>query len=125
MASAARPANSQPLNPAPRADTRLEDLRFRVLLGKEAWDQLPAAIRRRFSKRVADGASVLYRGQVKGIRFSRLGRLLASLLRPLGAPLPLSAATGLATAVTVTEDLASGGQVWSRLFARPRGRKKK
>lgn len=99
----------------------LDDLRFRTLLGKDAWDSLPAAIRRRFSKRVSQGMSILYRGRVTGVRFSLLGRLLAELLRPLGAPLPLSNAVGLATAVTVTEDLASGGQVWSRLFVRPSG----
>ena len=49
------------------------------------------------------------------------GFLLAQLARLFGGPLPISRAAGLESVVTVTEDLATGGQVWTRLYARRNG----
>ncbi len=40
------------------------DARFRSLMRAEDWESLPAAIRRRFSKRLANGATALYAGEV-------------------------------------------------------------
>ena len=42
----------------------LDDRRFRALLSDEDWGRLPLATWRRFSKRVADGDSVVYVGVV-------------------------------------------------------------
>ena len=99
----------------------LLDTRFRALLAAEDWAALPAAIRRRFSKRVHGGESTVYRGQVLETRMSRAGRWLSRIARLVGGPLPLSCETGVAAVVTVTEDIATTGQHWTRLYARRGG----
>lgn len=95
----------------------LGDTRFRALLGAAAWRTLPPAIRRRFSKRLAPGGSVVYTGEIVEAHLSRAGRVLANLCRLIGGPLPLSTDMGVASVVTVTEDARNGGQVWTRLYA--------
>ncbi|MCB1484919.1 MAG: DUF4166 domain-containing protein [Hyphomicrobiaceae bacterium] len=116
------PQNS-PLASPPRAPETesLGDIRFRALLGAKQWNMLPPAVQRRFSKRVAAGRTVVYKGTVTSISFSRVGYVFAQVLRIIGSPLPLSRAAGQPTVVTVTEDAASGGQFWTRLFVRERG----
>lgn len=99
----------------------LIDLRFRALIGKEAWDALPEAVKQRFSKRLSREAVALYCGRVVRAEFSGLGWLLAQALRLVGAPLPLSRDTDVPAVVSVSEDVASGGQVWSRLYGRTDG----
>ena len=106
---------------APVETGGLSDLRFRALLGAEAWSRLPAAVRTRFSKRLGPGVSVTYAGVIVDSRKSWAGRLLAQLCRLIGAPLPLDDDTGVPAVVTVTEDAASGGQVWTRMYGRVRG----
>jgi hypothetical protein len=102
--------------PAPVA---LADLRFRALVGEEAWSQLPEPVQRRFCKCLAPGAMLLYRGQVVATELSAGGRILAFLARAIGSPLPLSnGATGPAL-VAVVEDSRLGGQSWTRIYARP------
>jgi Domain of unknown function (DUF4166) len=116
-------------NPAPSSSTtsrrvgspEIGDLRFRALLTDDAWASLPPAVRKRFSKRLSGGATAIYSGRVTEIWVSKLGRVLAQIPRVIGAPLPLSSAVNAATVVTVTEDAASGGQNWTRLFTRDRG----
>ena len=105
-------------NPFPDAD--LVDLRFRALLPEADWNALPAAVRRRFSKRLAHGATVVYRGDVVTVEARPPGRLLAHAARLIGGPLPLVFEPG-ASIVTVTEDAVGQGQVWSRLYVRPNG----
>jgi hypothetical protein len=51
----------------------LDDRRFRALLSDEDWGRLPLATWRRFSKRVADGDSVVYVGVVDEVAFSDFG----------------------------------------------------
>jgi len=99
----------------------VDDLRFRRLLGAAAWERLPNAVQRRFAKRLAAGCAVTYRGRIESCAMNPAGWLLAQACRAIGAPLPLDRAPGMAAVVTVTEDGAGGGQVWSRLYARPRG----
>ncbi len=100
---------------------KLGDIRFRALLGAQQWALLPPAVRQRFSKRVAGGRTVVYKGKVTAIAFNRAGFALAHLMRLIGSPLPISRATGNPSVVTVTEDAASGGQFWTRLYVRERG----
>lgn len=107
--------------PADRPDRHLPDMRFRALLGAQAWDQLPATVRTRFSKRLLPGRSVSYAGQVTTCTMHLLGWVLAQACRLIGAPLPLGRDLGVAAIVTVTEDGASGGQIWTRVYARARG----
>jgi hypothetical protein len=104
-----------------RALRPLLDLRFRRLIGREAWDDLPQAVRQRFSKQLSGDAVALYRGRVVRTDFSALGWLLAQILRIIGAPLPVSRDTDVPALVSVSEDHRSGGQVWSRLYGRRNG----
>ena len=99
----------------------LDDRRFHDLLPDEAWGRLPLAIWRRFSKRFADGETVVYVGTVEEASFSRTGWWLAQLARIIGGPLPTGAETGVPMVVTVTEDAESGGQIWTRICARSNG----
>lgn len=95
----------------------LADLRFRALLPTEDWAALPPAVRRRFSKRMKGGATVVYRGEVVAVQAHPMGRLLAQAARLIGAPLPLVFQPGAAV-VAVTEDAVGQGQVWSRMYVR-------
>jgi hypothetical protein len=99
----------------------LDDNRFRALLPPEDWGRLPVAIWRRFSKRLVDGATVVYVGEVEEAFFSRAGWWFAQAARLIGGPLPTGATTCVPMIVTVTEDAASGGQVWTRICARRHG----
>lgn len=99
----------------------LHDLRFAQLLGADQWAVLPAAVRARFSKRYAPGKSVSYAGAITQCRMSRTGWCLSQLARAIGAPLPLDRGGGMAAVVTVTEHGPSGGQVWTRVYARRYG----
>jgi len=102
------------------APGELADLRFRALLPATAWAALPPAVRRRFSKRMAGGATVTYCGAVNGIQVSAAGRVLAEAARLIGGPLPLVFEPGPGV-VTVTEDAVGQGQVWTRLYVRRSG----
>lgn len=107
--------------PAAAGQAELCDLRFSALLGAEAWARLPAAVRARFSHRYAPGQSVTYAGQIAECRISPVGWLLAQVCRLIGSPLPLTSGGGQAAVVTVTEHGPSGGQVWTRVYARADG----
>lgn len=98
----------------------LVDLRFRALLPAADWAALPLAVRRRFSKRMSPGATVVYRGEVVEVHANLAGRLLAQTCRVIGAPLPLVFNPGVSV-VTVTEDAVGQGQVWSRMYVRADG----
>ncbi len=109
----------EPSGTGPTKSATLTDVRFRRLLGEDQWGRLPLEVRRRFSKRLGPGDSVVYRGRVLETRLSLLGWALARLLAIAGAPLPLERSEGgEAAIVTVTEDGRSGGQVWSRSYVR-------
>lgn len=110
--AARRPRTEQ----TPARDHSLGDLRFRSLLSSEAWSILPEAVRRRFSKRLSGGSTAIYVGRVTRFRISRMGRLLAQALRVMGAPLPIFDDIDVPTVVSVTEDVATGGQIWSRMY---------
>jgi len=97
------------------------DIRFRRLVGEAAWSQLPPAVRSRFSKRLGGGRTIVYAGEVVACRMSQAGRALAQLARIIGGPLPLSRDCWVPATVTVTEDCASGGQLWTRIYGRRRG----
>src|SRR4249919_3416112 len=99
----------------------LDDRRFHALLPDEEWGRLPLAIWRRFSKRLADGKTVVYVGEIDEASFSRIGWWLAQIARVIGGPLPTGAETGVPMIVAVTEDAASGGQIWTRICARRHG----
>lgn len=97
---------------------QLLDARFRALVGEEGWARLPQKVRRRFSRHLGLGQVAIYRGKIVEAALSPPGWLLAQLVRPLGAPLPLSSDVGVCAVVSVSEDAQGGGQVWSRLYAR-------
>lgn len=99
----------------------LGDLRFRGLLGAEAWAGLPPRVRARFSKRLGPGQAVTYVGEIVEARRSWAGVVLAQLCRLIGAPLPLHDDIGAPAVVTVTEDAVAGGQFWTRMYGQARG----
>jgi len=99
----------------------LDDSRFHALLPDEDWGRLPVAIWRRFSKRLEDGRTILYIGEIDEASLSRIGWWLVQAARVIGGPLPTGAETGVPMIVAVTEDAASGGQIWTRICARKRG----
>jgi hypothetical protein len=99
----------------------LGDLRFRALMPQAEWAALPGSIRRRFSKRLADGNTAVYVGEVIETQMSRAGWCLAQAARLIGGPLPISRDAHTPSVVTVTEDVAAQGQHWTRLYARRRG----
>src|SRR5579871_2238631 len=99
----------------------LDDNRFRALLPPEDWGRLPVAIWRRFSKRLVDGATVVYVGEVEEAFLSRAGWWVVQGARLIGGPLPTTTKVQVPMIVTVTEDAASGGQVWTRICARRNG----
>lgn len=109
-AAASRPT------PAP-----LADLRFRNLLSRADWEALPDSTRKRFSKRLSGGRTAVYAGEVVETRINRAGRIFAQLARLIGGPLPLCSDAHQPSVVTVTEDPKSGGQNWTRLYARREG----
>jgi hypothetical protein len=106
---------------APRPDPTLGDFRFRALLRERDWSSLPEAIRHRFSKRMPHGGSTVYAGEVLETRMSLAGWVLAQALRLVGAPLPTTRCAHVPSVVTVTEDKSSGGQIWTRIYAKRHG----
>lgn len=105
--------------PAPAVDEK--DSPFVRLLGPEAWLGLPLSVRQRFLRHVTAGACVTYVGEIAECRIGTAGRILANLARLVGAPLPLHTDTGVPTCVSVTEDMAGGGQYWTRQYGRRDG----
>jgi hypothetical protein len=103
----------------PETEAALYDLRFRALLGSEAWETLPPEVQHRFSKRLRGAQIALYRGLVVEMHMSRIGWLLVQICRLFGAPLPLNRHAGGGALVSVGEDGHCGGQCWTRIYARP------
>jgi hypothetical protein len=113
---------SSRLPSAPASNARLfDDHRFRALLPDEDWGRLPLAIWRRFSKRLGDGETVVYVGEVDEARLSHAGWWVGQAARMIGGPLPTAALTGVPMIVAVTEDAATCGQIWTRITARRSG----
>jgi hypothetical protein len=109
-------------HPAPNIGSdELGDLRFRALIPDADWAMLPLPIRRRFSKRLAGGKTVVFVGEVIETQMSRAGWWLAQAARLIGGPLPLSREAHAPSVVTVSEDVACAGQHWTRLYARRSG----
>lgn len=105
----------------PSVDSGLGDLRFRALIVEDDWHMLPPAVRWRFSKRLAGGRTMIYVGEVLETYISHFGWCVAQVARLFGGPLPTSRDANLPSVVTVTEDMATGGQIWTRLYVRRNG----
>ena len=106
---------------SPGSEPELGDLRFRALMRESDWMSLPLSIRKRFSKRLAAGDTMVYSGETLTNEMSRAGWWLAQAARLIGGPLPLVRDAHAPSVVTVTEDVATRGQHWTRLYARRRG----
>jgi hypothetical protein len=102
-------------------EAELGDLRFRALMSGLEWARLPQQVRCRFSKRLSGGRTIVYVGEVVETRMSLAGHLLAQAARLIGSPFPTSTDSGVPSVVSVTEDLANAGQIWTRLYARRAG----
>jgi len=99
----------------------LGDLRFHALIPDLERASLPRQVRIRFSKRLSGGRTIVYIGEVVETRMNTAGYLLAQAARLIGSPFPTSTDSGVPSVVSVTEDLATGGQIWTRLYARRAG----
>src|SRR5450432_2946896 len=111
--------DSMALN-SPRARARAVETRFARLAGA-SWTQLPAPIRWRFSRHLADGERTVYLGEVAATHMTIVGRLIAQVARLVGAPLPLEAGGCMPVTVIVTGSERLRGQVWTRIYDRARG----
>jgi hypothetical protein len=96
-----------------------DEPRFRALLDPADWAALPAPVRRRFSIKLEHAQTLVYVGEVAETRMSFAGRCFGWLGRLIGAPLPLEPGGRTAAAVMITEDETVGGQLWTRIYARP------
>jgi hypothetical protein len=114
-------SRGEPVPTAPDSIQPLGDLRFRALVPDEDWSNLPAPIRNRFTKRLAGGHTIVYVGEVLEARMALLGHWLAQAARLFGSPFPTACDVHVPSVVTVTEDIATGGQIWTRLYTRRRG----
>ena len=103
------------------ADESLGDLRFRALIADDDWAAMPLPIRRRFSRRLTDGNTAVYVGEILDTRTNTAGWLVAHAARLIGSPFPVGRDGHVPSVVSVTEDMASGGQIWTRLYARRSG----
>jgi hypothetical protein len=118
-----------PAAPAPASTSELSDSRLRALMSETDWASLPLAIRRRFSRHLAGGQSIVYAGEILESRMSRAGWWLAQAARLIGGPLPRTRSAHISnghasdvhvpSVVTVTGGM--GGQIWTRLYARRKG----
>jgi Domain of unknown function (DUF4166) len=115
------PRGRSDVEPRHEPQPELGDVRFRALMTDADWASLPAAIRRRFSRRLAAGATVVYAGEILESWMSRAGWWLAQVARLIGGPLPVTRSARVPSVVTVTEALSGGGQNWTRLYARRKG----
>ena len=105
-----------------KQNSALQDLRFSALVGREAWQALRPAIRKRFSRHVGATDSVVYHGMIIETRMSKAGWCFSQLARLIGAPLPLERGNvGQTAVVTVTEARGGIGQLWTRLYTRRKG----
>src|SRR5262249_56510634 len=100
-----------PVEPEPRSEPRPElgDLRFRALMTEAEWFSLPLAIRRRFSRRLAGGQTIVYAGEIVESWMSRAGWLLAQVARLIGGPFPLTPAAQVRRTPGPTGPFASQG----------------
>lgn len=113
-------ASAAPPSAATRpARETLADRRFETIMGREAWLRLPSAVRQRFSVKPAPGSQRIFAGTILDTRLSLIGRVLAHAARLAGGPLPFSHGATGPTTVIVTEDASLGGQIWTRVYARP------
>ncbi len=107
--------------PAKNISEELGDLRFRALLPDNEWEELPLDVQRRFTKRLAGGRTAVYVGRITQFQANMAGRLLSQMLRLIGGPLPLCDDIDVPSVVTVTEDVETAGQIWTRLYANRTG----
>lgn len=102
--------------------TAAPDGRFAACLGDEGWDALPGAIRARFTHKISAGQSCVYQGRILKTEMTLPGRILAQILRLIGAPLPFDTANnGAAAIVSVTDNPRGNGQFWMRQYGRRKG----
>ena len=81
------------------------------MLGADAWNRLPEAVRERFADSTA---AVTYAGAFEIVRASWLGRLFAWLGMLFGTPVAPRCGNDVAARVLVRPDAA--GVVWTRVY---------
>src|SRR5258708_20708673 len=103
---------------SPRARACDVETRFAKLAG-DSWTRLPAPIRRRFSRHLAEGQRIVYLGEAAATHMTLLGRLVAQLARLVGAPPPLEASGCLPVAVIGPGSDRLRAPACTRVYQRP------
>jgi hypothetical protein len=92
---------------------------FVELLGRQAWQRLPEAVRARFAPHdLAKPYEVLYEGRMH-VRASWLGRCIAHVCRLIGTPVAPYVDEDVPVSVRVFDDAARTGTVWERRYHFP------
>ena len=89
---------------------------FHQLLGPQAWQKLPAAVRARFAADAHDAAATVYEGRMQ-IKASLAGRVLVHLCRLIGTP--VAPYVGPEVPVHVRVFNGRHGVVWERRYEFP------
>jgi Domain of unknown function (DUF4166) len=96
------------------------DNRYRNLLTADDWSQLPPIVQARFVRHLEPNKTKLFVGSVVKTELSRIGRVLAFVLRPLNIIPAHHGAVGPST-VVVTEGADAASQTYTRLYGRANG----
>src|SRR5215471_15833849 len=83
------------------------DFRLRALMSEADWASLPSVVRRRFSRQLAAGQSIVYSGEILESRMSRAGWWLAQAARLIGGSLPLTRSAQTCSAQTCSAQTCS------------------
>lgn len=89
---------------------------FQKLLGPQAWEKLPAAVRARFAADAHDAADTIYEGHMQ-VKASLAGRVMAQLCRAIGTP--VAPYVGCDVPVRVRVFNSRHGVVWERRYEFP------
>jgi hypothetical protein len=88
---------------------------FRRLLGIDAWQRLPVAVRARFAHEGAASRVIVYRGRMS-VRASFFGRCLAHVCRMIGTPVAPHVDEDVPVTVRVFDRPDGSGTVWERRY---------
>ena len=92
---------------------------FRYLLGDDAWNRLPAAVKDRFAAHDGHTTTGRYTGTMTRVEATGLGRVLANLARFFDTPIVPYTGSDVNVVVNVYEKPEDRGIVWERIYNFP------
>ena len=100
----------------PRAEEALGYPDFKKLLGYVQWNRLPASVRKRFNREDAGFQERIYAGEMKVVRASKLGKLLALCCQIIGTPVVPLTGTNVGMFVRLFNVPSVQGIAWERIY---------